>query len=103
MVKNLRIQCPYKCEGKIRYTRLIYHLANKCKNIGKFDYEICLYNWVHRVPRGSLEEHYKNCEFKPLEKEFQWNTESKIENWNSGPWNSFLYDVKFPPDFFPDY
>lgn len=103
MVKQLKVTCPYNCKGKLRYTRLIYHLAGKCPNVEKFDYEICLYNWVHRVPRGTLEDHYKICEFKPVEKSIEWSKEGAEANWDSGPWNSFLYDVKFPPDFFPDY
>ena len=57
----------------MKYTRLIYHLAKGCPEMKSADFEICIYNWVHRVPKGSLELHYLECEFKPKEVEDQWN------------------------------
>ena len=48
----------------MKYTRLIYHLAKGCPEMKSADFEICIYNWVHRVPKGSLELHYLECEFK---------------------------------------
>jgi hypothetical protein len=71
--------------------------------MSKYDYEICLYNWLHRVPRGTLEEHYENCEFKPKTSVDMFNEQANEQAWDSGPWNSFLYDRRYPPDYFPDY
>ena len=67
------------------------------------DFEICIYNWVHRVPKGSLELHYLECEFKPKEVEDQWNKDVDMSIWNSNEWNFFLFEKSWPPYFFPDY
>jgi hypothetical protein len=87
----------------MKYTRLIYHLAKGCPEMHKFDYEVCIYNWVHRVPKGSIDEHYKVCEFKPVAPKVEWNADLNMEIWNAGDWNSFLYDPAWPPEFFPDF
>lgn len=103
MVKNSNVFCPYHCNFKQRYTRLIYHLAKGCPNMKNYDYEICMYNWVHRVPKGTLDEHHSVCEYKPQPSKDEFSNKVNPQAWISGPWNSFLYDRSFPPEFFPDY
>jgi U11-48K-like CHHC zinc finger len=103
MVKNCKVRCPYNRKHKMKYTRLIYHIAKGCPDMVDTDLDICIYNWVHRVPKGSLESHYLQCEFKPQLVESLWNQNLDMEIWNTGTWNFFLYDKAWPPDFFPDY
>lgn len=103
MVKNANTHCPYNAEHRMKYTRLIYHLAKGCPDMKVNDYEICIYNWVHRVPMGTLESHYLECEFKPKPLESEWNTEVDMEIWTSAEWNYFAYDKAWPPEWFPDF
>ena len=103
MVKNTKSYCPYNAKHRMRYTRLIYHLAKGCPDMSSSDFEICIYNWVHRVPKGSLDSHYETCEFKPQLPEAQWSSDVVMENWNCGEWNSFRYERTWPPEWFPDF
>lgn len=103
MSKQDKVPCPYNDKHMMRYTRLIYHLAKGCPDMGNSDYEICIYNWVHRVPKGTLEEHYEMCENKPKIVGDNFNQDVNMEVWKSCEWHPFLYLPSWPPDFFPDY
>jgi len=88
--KNEVVECPYDSEHKMKYTRLIYHLSRGCEAQAKYGHEFstCIYNWLHRVPHGLIEEHERNCPDK-RQKDVQediW-TASVTRTPNLEPWS----------------
>lgn len=89
--KNEIIPCPYDSSHTMRAKRLLFHLAKGCKAMHEKEhlFQICRYNWLHRLPNDLISDHELCCPDRTNYSNSDWSNEDcDNSDWICEAWDT---------------